>query len=240
MKNVIFYAIVIVLLGSCASSNNTVSNSFLLKRKYNKGFYVSPRNIKPTLSKYKQFEKTNISIKNEGTTIQKHKLPQKVEDVTLNSDKTTDNEILTDNKTTPISYAPPIKKITQIKNKVIQSTQTFNTRLNKNNKSSISSNDDEGDETDEDFKLILGVLLILMGLPPFGILVVKGKGPEFRKNLIFWILGEILIIIGLIIIIMGAYSTLLALIIIGSAIALLALIFLLFSFINALITIFKK
>jgi hypothetical protein len=72
------------------------------------------------------------------------------------------------------------------KNKVIsqiiqkQSAKTFSSR-------SIGSDE------------IIGIILCLFGLAPFGVLIAKGKGSEFKTNLLLWLGGFVCIILGVVI-----------------------------------------
>ncbi len=53
MKNTLFSVVVLILLASCKTSNDVVSNSIFQKRKYTKGYYIN------SSKKYRKNNKTN-------------------------------------------------------------------------------------------------------------------------------------------------------------------------------------
>ncbi len=68
------------------------------------------------------------------------------------------------------------------------------------NEPATESNRQQPDSDTEDSKglliLLIGVILVLVGLPPFGVLVVKGSGRAFWGNLMIWITALLFILIG--------------------------------------------
>ena len=49
----------------------------------------------------------------------------------------------------------------------------------------------------DDGRLIIGIIFLLFGLSPFAVLIYNGPGPEFSLDFLMWILGLVLLIIGL-------------------------------------------
>jgi hypothetical protein len=78
---------------------------------------------------------------------------------------------------------------------------------------------------------ILGLILCLLGLAPFGVLVAKGKGSKFKTNLLLWLGGFACVIIGVIIALGGSY--------LGVVFSLLGSLLFLSSFIHGILSILR-
>ncbi len=78
----IYSVLVGLLLGSCSTSNKVISDSFLQKRKFNKGFYVNNKSKKNEApKKYEKNELVSVGIEKNAPTV----LKQTVSSKTINS-----------------------------------------------------------------------------------------------------------------------------------------------------------
>jgi hypothetical protein len=101
--------------------------------------------------------------------------------------------------------------------------------ITKNNHKKALKSKSAGSMSDDD---LIGIILCLVGLAPFGVMVAKGKrSSEFKTNLLLWLGGFACIILGVILAIGGLY--------IGAIFSYLAYILLLSSFIHGLLSILR-
>jgi hypothetical protein len=87
-------------------------------------------------------------------------------------------------------------------NKMLNSKQQLKSK--KGIKYNDNKKKNKGAAGDND--VIIGVLLCIIGLSPFGVAFVKGRRSEFKINLMIWIGGWAAIIIGFTVMIIGAAS----------------------------------
>jgi len=126
---------------------------------------------------------------------------------------------------------PLVKADVVIKNNANQGHAVAAVKLNKKAERIMAKlNANEAKTSDLDSDAIIGIILCLFGLAPFGVLIAKGKGREFRTNLLLWLGGFISIILGLLI-------TIITLSWFGVIFSALGGIFFLASFIHGLISI---
>lgn len=128
---------------------------------------------------------------------------------------------------------PLVKADGVIKRNANQSSAVTAVKLNKKAERIMAKlNSNEAKTGDLDSDSILGIVLCLFGLAPFGVLIAKGKGSEFKTNLMLW-LG------GIISLILGAVITVITLSWFGLIFSAIGGILMLSSFIHGLLTILK-
>lgn len=238
MKKIIIYVILATLVSSCATSNQVVGDSFFVKRKYNKGFYVSSRKVKPTLTKVNEIDETLKSDElksnqaNQVNELEKHNtddasITEKVEQNISTSNFTEKTKFEAVNRVRKKEIIE--RKFEHAKEKMFFKSQPKNT-FNSNYKV-----DTEKDKNTEIIKIVVGLLLILFGFHPFGVLLVKNRGPEFRKSLILWASAYLLYLLAMGAIYLSIFSG--GMVYVGLLLALAGFILFLISFVNAIITI---
>jgi hypothetical protein len=177
MKNVLWAALVGVAV-SC-----TVS------RRIDKwGYRVS-------FDKKKQSEIINEEVAAVPMTNQNRSIPQEAKNEPVVSlDETVRVEPIAEVNT------PMVKAGVVIKKNANQASALAAVKLNKKAERIMAKlNSNEAKTRDSDNDLILGIILCVIGLAPFGVLIAKGKGSEFKTNLMLWLGGIICVILGLVI-----------------------------------------
>lgn len=165
---------------------------------------------------------TDEQSKNE-VVLNNNEISKQQDELAENSNPTNQAKIVDNNQ---FNIKPKLKT-KQIKefSRLANGNKTINAFKNQREKFSHSNKSVDSDQ-------IIGVVLCIFGLAPFGILVAKGKrSGAFKTNLLIWIGGWASYILGLIIVLGGSFF--------GLILTALAFILLLISLIHGIINVLK-
>ena len=213
------------------------------KRLYRQGLTVDWNSgIKKSKQAVEEVEESEIA----SNSVQSVSKSEVVTSISLNDEVSINNEFTTETVSTTESteYTPSYTEnsanteenvsetnvINQDKVNVSQNKKKETSKvITKNNHKKSVKSTSSGSMSDDD---LIGIILCLVGLAPFGVMVAKGKrSSEFKTNLLLWLGGFACIILGVILAIGGLY--------IGAIFSYLAYILLLSSFIHGLLSILR-
>jgi uncharacterized membrane protein YqaE (UPF0057 family) len=213
------------------------------KRLYRQGLTVDWNSgIKKSKQAVEEVEESEIA----SNSVQSVSKSEVVTSISLNDEVSINNEFSTETVSTTESteYTPSYTEnsanteenvsetnvINQDKVNVSQNKKKETSKvITKNNHKKSVKSTSSGSMSDDD---LIGIILCLVGLAPFGVMVAKGKrSSEFKTNLLLWLGGFACIILGVILAIGGLY--------IGAIFSYLAYILLLSSFIHGLLSILR-
>lgn len=159
-----FIYVFAMVFSSCSTSESVVSNGFLQKRKYNKGFHKTGKNkIKSNGTKNEEVLVLNNTIKSDTKIINEEEIPSKeakeASSEVLVIKESSVKEVSTNNKTTKVK-----SKIVQvIESKVEKVTSVLKNETILNTSSNTSSN------TSDDMMILLIILAIIIPFVAVGI-----------------------------------------------------------------------
>lgn len=229
-----------VLLIGCSTSNNVVGNSLIQKRKYTKGYHVSNKTRGFNLDKNTDTVNKSLVEEEQNTST---KIPSGqnvveggsvvVEDVNLSGDIVEVGEA-TVRENTIDSEISEVQEYDKKKNRSRQIS------VRKEGYGKFFSIDPKNDLEDNE-KAILGILLVLLGVSPFGVRLALGKGRDYKINLGIWLTGFIAAIICVALIgYLIVVAELIAVVFLVFFLSLISVTFLLVAFIHGLVVIGKS
>jgi uncharacterized membrane protein YqaE (UPF0057 family) len=212
------------------------------KRLYRKGMNIE---WNAGLKKAKVNASNEEELTNEvASTNEKSEIVYNVENAVTDNITSDDNMlentstfIVTDEETTPVTEETKVQTVAKVSetkksNKVETTTSTEKVVKQKNapRESKIEKSKSAGSISNDE---LIGIILCLVGLAPFGVMIAKGKGSSaFKVNLMLWVGGFVSYIVGIII-------TVATLSFVGAIFAALGGLLLLASFIHGLVSILK-
>lgn len=213
------------------------------KRLYRQGLTVDWNSgIKKSKQAVEEVEESEIA----SNSVQSVSKSEVVTSISLNDEVSINNEFSTETVSTTESteYTPSYTENSANTEENVSETNVINHDkvnvsqnkkketskvITKNNHKKSVKSTSSGSMSDDD---LIGIILCLVGLAPFGVMVAKGKrSSEFKTNLLLWLGGFACIILGVILAIGGLY--------IGAIFSYLAYILLLSSFIHGLLSILR-
>lgn len=236
MKRILTLITLILILAGCKNSNHVTGNFLIQKRKYTKGFHISPRSgtgLRDSRDEQKlvdQPAEVPLAEVVEQVSENKTEIPEAEKSVEFSEDASTPLDVSNDqNKVTSIN-----KKLRHEFRHPLKPIRSKRARFY----SKIPDEGDKDGESDDDLDLIIGLILCFLGLAPFGVLVALGKGREFSTNLILWLASYFFMIIGIVSLFFLLEFE--VVIVVFVACLVLAGVFSITSFIHALVTIIRE
>jgi hypothetical protein len=210
------------------------------KRLYRQGLTVDWNSgIKKSKQAVEEVEESEIA----SNSVQSVSKSEVVTSISLNDEASINNEFTTETVSTT-EYTPSYTENSANTEENVSETNVINHDkvnvsqnkkketskvITKNNHKKSVKSTSSGSMSDDD---LIGIILCLVGLAPFGVMVAKGKrSSEFKTNLLLWLGGFACIILGVVLAIGGLY--------IGAIFSYLAYILLLSSFIHGLLSILR-
>ena len=210
------------------------------KRLYRQGLTVDWNSgIKKSKQAVEEVEESEIA----SNSVQSVSKSEVVTSISLNDEASINNEFTTETVLTTESTPSYTENSTNTEENVSETNVVNNDKVNvtqnkkkestkvitKNNPKKALKSKSAGSIGDDE---LIGIILCLVGLAPFGVMVAKGKrSSEFKTNLLLWLGGFACIILGVILALGGLY--------IGVIFSYLAYILLLSSFIHGLLSILR-
>ena len=206
MKRILFFGLLAVIFHSCALNNSVVSGNGIQKRKYRKGFYVEKnahikgnetvnndhvdQDLKPEFST-KEFVDNNSSVVSENTNLKKETQSNKVQEK-LTSESTDKQIQSTASKGSMTNIDETDQSVEESVFSSENKRKVGNAVKHKVKKDLKKWNRRGGSDT----MVIVGIILCVIGLSPFGVLLGIGTGTEFTINIILWGVGIVCIILS--------------------------------------------
>lgn len=210
------------------------------KRLYRQGLTVDWNSgIKKSKQAVEEVEESEIA----SNSVQSVSKSEVVTSISLNDEASINNEFTTETVLTTESTPSYTENSTNTEENVSETNVVNNDTVNvtqnkkkettkvitKNNHKKALKSKSAGSMSDDD---LIGVILCLVGLAPFGVMVAKGKrSSEFKTNLLLWLGGFACIILGIVIALSGLY--------IGVIFSYLSYILFLTSFVHGLLSILR-
>jgi hypothetical protein len=210
------------------------------KRLYRQGLTVDWNSgIKKSKQAVEEVEESEIA----SNSVQSVSKSEVVTSISLNDEASINNEFTTETVLTTESTPSYTENSTNTEENLSETNVVNNDKVNvtqnkkkestkvitKNNPKKALKSKSAGSIGDDE---LIGIILCLVGLAPFGVMVAKGKrSSEFKTNLLLWLGGFACIILGVILALGGLY--------IGVIFSYLAYILLLSSFIHGLLSILR-
>ena len=210
------------------------------KRLYRQGLTVDWNSgIKKSKQAVEEVEESEIA----SNSVQSVSKSEVVTSISLNDEASINNEFTTETVLTTESTPSYTENSTNTEENLSETNVVNNDKVNvtqnkkkestkvitKNNPKKALKSKSAGSIGDDE---LIGIILCLVGLAPFGVMVAKGKrSSEFKTNLLLWLGGFACIILGVILALGGLY--------IGAIFSYLAYILLLSSFIHGLLSILR-
>jgi hypothetical protein len=210
------------------------------KRLYRQGLTVDWNSgIKKSKQAVEEIEESEIAS-NSVQTASKSEVVASVsltDEVSMNDEYTTETVLTTESTPSYTENSSNTEEILSetnvdknVKVNVTQNKKKESTKvITKNNLKKALKSKSSGSMGDDE---LIGIILCLVGLAPFGVMVAKGKrSSEFKTNLLLWLGGFACIILGVIIALSGSY--------IGAIFSILSSLLFLTSFVHGLISILR-
>jgi len=211
------------------------------KRLYRQGLTVDWNSgIKKSKQAVEEIEESEIA----SNSVQTASKSEVVASVSLTDEVSMNNEFTTETVLTTESAPSYTENSTKTEENLSEAIVINNDKVNvtksqkketakkviaKNNHKKALKSKSSGSMGDDE---LIGIILCLVGLAPFGVMVAKGKrSSEFKTNLLLWLGGFACIILGVVLALGGLY--------IGVIFSYLAYILLLSSFIHGLLSILR-
>lgn len=210
MKKIIGLNLVVIttlILGSCGSSNNVVSNKLISKRKYNKGFFVNKKAVASTTSKNEIEDKANTERVAEPVTatldLREVNNPVNANVVRYSADVASAELSTTDTYSDQVANIREDREVsrgTEVGSSELLSAEEIDTELEEKTLNRIERNKKREQEknssgSSEDAMFILAVILAIL-IPPLGVLVYTNI--DWMKVLIALVLTLLFFLPGMI------------------------------------------
>ncbi|MCH2224914.1 MAG: YqaE/Pmp3 family membrane protein [Crocinitomicaceae bacterium] len=215
MKKISVFSLLMIttlILGSCGSSNNVVSNKLISKRKYNKGFFVNRKSVNVASSKTVEKEtKSGIIISERNS----EKLVTAKLDIATSGVSNSNQLSLPDSRGTVVTKNETLITVSPEASFIDYSQDSDNELVEKNSlvsekelevelnnlvverikRNKERQNQKENDSSSDDSMFILAVILAIL-IPPLGVLVYTNI--DWEKVLICLILTILFFLPGMI------------------------------------------
>ena len=200
MKKIIAFCFSILFLASCSTSSDVASSKLLQKRKYQKGWHS---NRTPIFDKNNQNKKEIYSAIKVSESTQELVAKKEIDEEVLSEYSVETNSVL--NSTVHYENSTKVK---QSLSNVLNKEETLPTIIENQNSGFISLIPDENsssmpvensDSTSRILLMLLGIVILIIGIPPLAILVAVGRGGALKFNLYLFLISSLFLVAAIVV-----------------------------------------